>query len=199
MTAKGHLGETHIDRLFPVPLYRAELKVDLESIKAEILDISKGRTLKRNHVINVDSSHGVYGLRQDKFFRSLLDQFLAHAQNFLGELGYDKYFQEQCFIGSSWFNISQKSDSLGKHIHPGAILSGAFYVEANKEDQISFFRQDEMILPATKMNALSEKVATYRCEPGKLMIFKSNLNHNTNAKEGGRKIVISFNVNKKSE
>ena len=199
MSDSNGLNSAEVDRLFPVPLYRAVLDTDLDALRARILEISQGRQLKRNHVINVDSSHGVYGLRRDRFFAPLLEQFLDHSRSFLGKLGYDKYFQDECFIGSAWFNISRKDDNLGKHIHPGAILSGAFYVESNPSDEIFFFRDDDMIIPPTKATEFSQKIAGYSCDPGRLLIFKSNLNHNTNIKENGQKIVISFNVNKKTQ
>ena len=185
-----------IDSLFPVPLYKTSLTVNLKSIKKHISKIAKQYKLNRNEILNVDTSHNIYDLVKDDFFTPLLNEFLVHSKIFLKELGYDQTFLNQCFVESSWFNISFKNDNLAKHIHPGSIVSGGFYVETAPSDSIYFYREDDMILPPSTPNALSAKYTQYPCQEGQLLIFKSNLNHNTNVKKEGKKIVISFNIGK---
>jgi len=187
-----------IDSLFPVPIYKTSLDVDLKSIKKHISKIARQYQLNRNEILNVDTSHNVYDLINDDFFKPLLNDFLVHSKVFLKELGYDQTFLNQCFVESSWFNISFKNDNLAKHIHPGSIVSGGFYVETAPSDSIYFYREDDMILPPSTPNPLSAKYTQYPCKEGQLLIFKSNLNHNTSVKKEGKKIVISFNIGKRT-
>ena len=86
------------------------------------------------------------------------------------------------------FCISSKTDSLAKHIHPGSIVSGAFYVESSPTDHIYFYRTDDMILPPNNHNKYSTKYVSYPCTPNQLILFKSNLNHSTGAQKEGKKI-----------
>ena len=51
-----------------------------------------------------------------------------------------------------------------------------------------------MIQAPEKFNDLSYEYCNYQCEPGKLILFKSNTNHSTNNQIGREKIVISFNI-----
>ena len=185
-----------IDSLFPVPLYKTSLNVDLKSIKKHISKIAKQYKLNRNEILNVDTSHNVYDLVKDDFFKPLLNEFLNHSKIFLKELGYDQAFLNQCFVESSWFNLSFKNDNLAKHTHPGSFVSGAFYVEADPSDHIYFYREDDMTLPPSNPTYLSTRYVQYPCKKSQLLIFKSNLNHNTGTKKKGKKTVISFNIGK---
>ena len=180
--------------IFPIPIYKVFLDLDKKDIKKRIAKINQEHNLNRNEILNVDTSHNVYDLTNDNFFKPLLNTFLDHSKLFLEHLGYDKNFLDRCFLESSWFNISYKNDSLAKHIHPGSIVSGAFYIESNIGDNIYFHRQDDMILPPSNPNSLSTKHVAYPCLENELLIFKSNLNHSTGAKKDGKKIVISFNI-----
>ena len=185
-----------IESLFPVPIYKTSLNVDLKSIKKHILKISKNYRLNRNEILNVDTSHNVYDLVRDDFFKPLLGEFLIHSKIFLKELGYDQAFLNQCFVESSWFNLSSKNDNLAKHTHPGSFVSGAFYVESDPSDHIYFYREDDMTLPPSNPTYLSTRYVQYPCKKSQLLIFKSNLNHSTGAKKKGEKTVVSFNIGK---
>jgi uncharacterized protein (TIGR02466 family) len=189
---------SEIDSLFPVPIYKTFLSEDLSRVKKHIIKLSKKLSLNRNTILNVDTSHNVYDLVNDSFFVPLLNDFLLHSRTFLVALGYDKHFLDKCFVESCWFNISSKTDSLAKHIHPGSIVSGAFYVESSPTDHIYFYRTDDMILPPNNHNKYSTKYVSYPCTPNQLILFKSNLNHSTGAQKEGKKIVISFNIGYKN-
>ena len=135
--------------------------------------------------------------------RDVLDNYLEMkelfrqiAEDCLKELGYNQKFINKLFIESAWFNVGKKGDSLIKHIHPGSLLSGAFYLSCDsEEDQILFFGDDDMILPPQNFNDLSAKYAAYKCIPGSILLFKSNINHCTNSQKSNEKITISFNLN----
>ena len=69
----------------------------------------------------------------------------------------------------------------------------AFYIKTNKDDHITFYKEDDMSTPTSEDTELSIDNYSYPCETGELVIFKSNLNHSTNIQQGEEKIVISFN------
>lgn len=192
LTTKNKIAEIH--NHFPTAIYKIFLEEDKKNIKKHISKIKKEHKLNRNDSLNVDTSHNVYDLVDDIFFKPLLNTFLKHSKLFLKELGYDNDFLNRCFLESSWFNISYKNDSLAKHIHPGSIISGVFYIESNSNDNIYFHKTDDMILPPSNPNFLSTKYVTYPCTEDQLLIFKSNLNHSTGVKKEGKKLVISFNI-----
>jgi len=191
----------HINIFSPKSIYYNE-NFDLENLKnykKYLKDISKKNKLFKSDLININTSHSTdYHLNDDDFFKPLLNKVLEESKLYLQRLGYDNNFCSNIFIESSWFNIGSKNDNLVKHIHPGSLLSGAFYVECDsKDDKIFFFGDDDMTLPPQNYNELSSKFTSYSCLPGSLLFFKSNINHCTNKQNSKEKITISFNINHK--
>ena len=196
MLFKKLKGGGEINAFCPKSVYYNENFYEVSKFKKHILDISKKEKLFRNGFINVDTSHSTnYKLEKDNIFNDLFTKILIESKLYLLELGYTKDFLNKLFIESAWFNISKKGDSLIKHIHPGSLLSGSFYVSCDKEDQIVFFGDDDMILPPQNFNDLSDKYTSYNCIPGSFLLFKSNINHCTNSQKSDEKITISFNLN----
>jgi len=191
----------HINIFSPKSIYYNE-NFDLENLKTYknyLKNISKKNKLFKSDLINIDTSHGTdYHLDSDDFFKPLLDKIINESKIYLRKLGYDNNFCNNIFIESSWFNIGSKNDNLVKHIHPGSLLSGAFYVECDsKDDKIFFFGNDDMSISPQNYNDLSSKFTSYSCLPGSLLLFKSNTNHCTNKQNSKEKITISFNINYK--
>ena len=106
LTTKNKIAEIH--NHFPTAIYKIFLEEDKKNIKKHISKIKKEHKLNRNDSLNVDTSHNVYDLVDDIFFKPLLNTFLKHSKLFLKELGYDNDFLNRCFLESSWFNISYK-------------------------------------------------------------------------------------------
>ena len=191
----------HINIFSPKSIYYNE-NFDLENLKTYknyLKNISKKNKLFKSDLININTSHSTdYHLDNDDFFKPLLDKIINESKIYLKKLGYDNNFCNNIFIESSWFNIGDKNDNLVKHIHPGSLLSGAFYVECDsKDDKIFFFGNDDMTIPPQNYNDLSNKFTSYSCLPGSLLLFKSNINHCTNKQNSKEKITISFNINYK--
>lgn len=189
----------YINIFSPKSIYYNE-NFELENLKVYkkyLKDISKKNKLFKSDLININTSHSTdYHLNNDDFFKPLLNKILEESKLYLQRLGYDNNFCNNIFIESSWFNIGSINDNLVKHIHPGSLLSGAFYIECDsKDDKIFFFGDDDMILPPQNYNELSSKFTSYSCLPGSLLLFKSNINHCTNKQNSKEKITISFNIN----
>jgi uncharacterized protein (TIGR02466 family) len=148
--------------------------------------------LKREY-FQVGTSHSVDILHTHNSFKGLFDDIMEHCKAYASTYGYSDGHLEQLTFGDTWFNISKPGDFLHKHIHPNSLLSGAFYIKTNKDDHITFYKEDDMSTPTTEDTELSIGNYSYPCETGELVIFKSNLNHSTNIQQGEEKIVISFN------
>ena len=132
-------------------------------------------------------------LFKEKKLKNLFKEILESAKEYCIELGYSQAFCNKLKIESSWFNISRSGDYLQRHIHPNSFLSGAFYVKCDDKDFIRFYDEDMLVAP-NNVNELSFTNTSYLCEPGTLLIFKSNLPHSTNKQISQEKIVISFNI-----
>ena len=192
-----NLNNARIDTWFPKSIYVVE-NFNIGNIRLYEKEIKKLKSnKKRNDYIQVDSSHQIDSLHKKEIFINLFNDIKKHILTFLKNLGYDDSTLLKMDFNESWYNISKPGDYLIKHIHPNSIISGAYYLKSNKNDFITFFDNDNMILSPINYNELSYEYCSYECTPGKLLLFKSNLNHSTNKQIGKEKIVISFNFNLK--
>jgi uncharacterized protein (TIGR02466 family) len=192
-----NLNNARIDTWFPKSIYVVE-NFNIDNIRLYEKEIKKLKSnKKRNDYIQVDSSHQIDSLHKKEIFINLFNDIKKHILTFLKNLGYDDSTLLKMDFNESWYNISKPGDYLIKHIHPNSIISGAYYLKSNKNDFITFFDNDNMILSPINYNELSYEYCSYECTPGKLLLFKSNLNHSTNKQIGKEKIVISFNFNLK--
>jgi|694.fasta_scaffold37530_8 uncharacterized protein (TIGR02466 family) len=191
------LNNARIDTWFPKSIYVLE-NFNTNNIKLYEKEIKKLKSnKKRTDYIQVDSSHHIESLHKQEVFKNLFDDIKKHILIFLKNLGYNNNSLLKMDFNESWYNISKPGDYLIKHIHPNSIISGAYYLKSNKDDFITFFDNDSMILSPNNYNELSYEYCNYECIPGRLLLFKSNLNHSTNKQIGKEKIVISFNFNLK--
>ena len=198
MLFKNLKGGGEIHTFCPKSVYYKENFYKTTEFKKHLINISKKQKLFRNGFINVDTSHSTeYSLEKDSVFKDLLENVLNECKIYLAELGYNSEFLNKVYVESAWFNIGKKGDSIIKHVHPGSLLSGAFYISCDKNDEIVFFGEDDMTIPPQSFNDLSTKYISYKCIPGSILFFKSNINHCTNSQKSNEKITISFNLNYK--
>lgn len=182
-----------IDKWFPKSIYSVN-NLHKEYLSSYIKEVKKIKNTKKTFYIDVNSSHLLEEIHNKNTFKNLFKDILEHCKNYAGHLGYSKESCDKLCIINSWFNISSKGDSLLKHIHPASLFSGAFYLKSNKDDYINFFKEDDMTIPPENYNELSYEYCSYECTAGRLLLFKSNLNHSTNKQNGKEKIVVSFNI-----
>ena len=182
-----------IDKWFPKSIYHVD-NMHTNELSKYIREIKKIKNTKRTLLIDVDSSHHLEEVHSKKCFEELFKDILNHCKNYAMHLGYSKEHCDKLRIVNSWFNVSNKGDSLLKHIHPISLFSGVFYLKSNNDDFITFYKEDDMSQPPENYNELSYEYCSYHCKEAKLILFKSNLNHSTNKQIGKEKIVISFNL-----
>ena len=81
------------------------------------------------------------------------------------------------------------------HTHPGSIISGAYYIKTAPDNAIAFYDKYEVITLPEEDTIYNGSPITYKCLPGRLLLFKSDFIHGNPGQESiGEKIVISFNM-----
>ena len=188
-----------IESWFSSPVY-IEDNVDTDNVKLYEKEVKK-YPLKKNPLLNsiqeregILTSHEVIDLINQSVFNPLKKIILDHNKIFLTALGYDCKTIERMVISNMWFNISHKHTSLLKHLHPGSIVSGVYYVKSSPKNKILFYGKDSMVLPPKTPNRLSYESVAYDCLQSRLLLFKSNLEHSAPRQKEREKISISFNI-----
>jgi uncharacterized protein (TIGR02466 family) len=194
-------GEIH--PWFPKTLYVLDnlLLSQLPVYEARIKEIIKNHGSKRISNLYVDSTHGSDQngpgnvLHQDPVFAELVENIYENAFFFLSDLGYDRTFIDALTIGNMWANVSHEGDFVFPHVHPNSILSGAYYIKKYPNSKIKFFDNLESIYPRPQLPShLNFDFCEYDCDPGRLIMFKSDFLHGTERQPSDEKIVISFNL-----
>ena len=185
-------NEFEICGIFPKHIFKVDSLFNNKLDYFEKSIKSFNQKLVRNDYNNVDTSHNVINLHNKDNFKELFDSILDYSKYFLKEIGYDNISNIK--INNSWFNISKKNDYLQKHIHKGSLISGAFYIKSGKNDTIDFFDNNDMIIDSERCTQFSGGAFSFDCTPGRLLLFKSSLEHGTPKQTSEEKIVISFNI-----
>lgn len=100
-------------------------------------------------------------------------------------------------ITQSWCNYSEQGQFHHKHAHPNSFISGVFYVQANPNDKIYFYRDgwQQIKLPPQEWNAYNSESWWFEATAGRLILFPSNLTHMVPSVEGDEtRISLSFNT-----
>ena len=118
----------------------------------------------------------------------------------------NKIFKEkiQYCISNAWININAKGGSNALHDHPGASLSGVFWINAPKDSGNIVFKNphnfvESSTLPryADHLSASFNKYQSFYLEPkeGYMVLFPSHIQHNVNENLSNEdRISISFNL-----
>lgn len=101
-------------------------------------------------------------------------------------------------ITQSWLNWTKPGQFHHKHAHPNSLISGCFYVKANKEtDKIFFYRNcyKQIKFPPVEWNAYNSESWWYPVETNSLVLFPSDLTHMVQPVGGEEtRISLAFNA-----
>lgn len=101
-------------------------------------------------------------------------------------------------ITQSWINWTQPNQYHHKHLHANSLISGCFYINANKNtDKIFFFRDEPNIItfPPIEWNLYNSKSWWLPIGSNELIFFPSNLTHMVKPVEGDdTRISLAFNT-----
>lgn len=168
----------------------------LSIYEKSIKEFSRKNGTRRNNFFAVDSTHLTNpSLHENPDFQPLVEKIYANAASFLHALGCSNDFIKRMHILNMWSNISHKGDFVGPHIHSNSILSGVYYVKKFSGSKIKFYKNIyENIKLDGVPNDLSYTSCDYDCDPGRLLIWKSDVLHGTDQQSSGEKIAVSFNI-----
>lgn len=186
-----------IETWFPKSIYVCDdFSTDLiPELEKKILELGLGK--KRDTQLYVDSTHKINRkIHSYEPYQTLSNRILNEVKTFVRALGYNESVADLSFIAGMWYNTSDKGDFIFPHNHAGSFISGAYYVSSVPENEIIFYDNlNDVYQPACEQNQLSFQTASYKCRPGRLLLWRSNFVHGTPIQlEQGKKIVISFNA-----
>lgn len=100
-------------------------------------------------------------------------------------------------ITQSWTNYAQPGQFHSKHNHPNSLVSGVFYVSAQKEEDSIFFFKDayeRLVIPAREINAFTSSISRVPVGTGELVLFPSALPHGVEPTTSKKtRVSLSFN------
>jgi uncharacterized protein (TIGR02466 family) len=118
----------------------------------------------------------------------LEDDIIKCVNNFMQ----NNIYSRNIALGSSWFNIQHPGSTLTRHVHPGSIISGALYINADQDSSPIFFENPNPYYPFC-----NDIIRAHEFLPttGDLILFPSWLSHYSDRiNRTDNRIVISFNT-----
>lgn len=101
-------------------------------------------------------------------------------------------------ITQSWLNWTKPGQYHHKHAHPNSVISGCFYVNANKDsDKIFFYKNDyqQIKFPPVEWNTYNSESWWFPVGTNGLVFFPSHLTHMVQTVGGNdTRISLAFNT-----
>jgi uncharacterized protein (TIGR02466 family) len=176
--------------LFPTPLY-------IDKIDNPLINQQKTYLLNlpRNENNGNTRSENSY-IFEHPLFANLKQTINEHIKEFVNMLYPNS--NTDVYITQSWVNYTETNQFHHKHTHPNSFISGVFYVNAVKdEDMINFYKliPFNYELHHEEHNKYNSSHVSIFVESGDLVLFPSTFTHDvppTTSKE--TRISISFNT-----
>lgn len=125
----------NLDYIFPTPVWWVDLDIDLQEMERIVYNIAstmEGKSRSNRGMLNYQSPDfmGEQILKDEELdgdeFKKLLQQIKAKATEAFGSYGSCHTTIE---YANAWMNINGQGGYNEVHTHPGAVMSGAFYVK----------------------------------------------------------------------
>ena len=182
-----------IHQLFPEPLYFSNLERVLTQEELKIFNEHKKKPHK--NIGNI-SSNDSYVL-EHKALKNLKKDLHTKVMDYFDKVVCTNNITP--YITQSWINYTESDQFHHMHTHPNSLVSGIFYISADKKVDSVIFRKsyldDKIKLNATKYNIFNSSTCTYPVETGNILLFRSSLGHGVDKKKGNNiRISLSFNI-----
>ena len=177
-----------MEQLFPIPIgfFKYDGEVDTDFLASQTQRPNDGNT----------SSEDKYLLKQKKLLN--LRQFIEKSLHEYFMATYCPKNDAHLKITQSWLNWTKPGHYHHKHAHPNSLISGCYYVKANKEtDKIFFYRDgyQQIKFPPIAWNAYNSESWWYSIGTNDLIFFPSHLNHMVQPVGGeDTRISLAFNT-----
>lgn len=183
---------------FPVLVSRVSSFVSEDACK-KISDVCLNSHKTKHDSILFDGGSNFTGTSK---FLNNFPQLVLDIENTIN-LFIQNYSANKLIITNSWFNIQNKGSVLKMHVHPESIISGALYINVDKQSSKIFFENPNYFLAYLFNQADNEIISPYRFEHvwiepqlGDLILFPSWLRHGSynDVNQTDNRIVLSFNT-----
>jgi len=179
--------------LFPTPVYLSTTGIKLTEKELDFVNKTKEDfLLSTGNTRSKDS----YILENEEFLpiKKVLEKEVEHYFETIL-----KSAEVKPYITQSWLNYTQVNQYHHPHHHPNSLVSGVFYIDADKyNDKISFIKPNygrQLELNVTEYNDWNSQSWVLPTETGDLFLFPSTLEHNVDFKKGtNTRISLAFNV-----
>ncbi|WP_424986771.1 TIGR02466 family protein [Microbulbifer sp. S227A] len=204
--------ELRRDDYFPTLVYSTKLH-DAESMNKEILAAilaerdkdSKG--IERSNYRSLGGWHSHNNLHKDPKFSRLTKRVNTMLAGVSENLGYDT--KRELKISTMWSITNPPLSSNRAHIHPGALWSGVYYVQAPDgagaidfvDPRVVTIMNSPVYIPKKRRKTECWTKVKVKPVAGKMLFFPSWLYHavEPNLAQGdgpeAERIIISFNIN----
>ncbi len=210
----GGTDELRRDDYFPTLIYSTMLndreamnKTILEAIYAERDKDNKG--IERSNIRALGGWHSHNNLHKEEAFDPLTKRINKLLGGVSTNLGYDP--ASYLTVSTMWSITNPPGSSNRAHVHPGALWSGVYYVQAPEGAGNIDFTDPRTVQIMSSPNYIPKKKRKTECwskvnvkpVPGKLLFFPSWLYHSVapNLAKGdgpeSERIIISFNINQR--
>ena len=182
-----------VEHLFPEPLYFSKLERVLTKKELKILNEYKKKPEKNAGNSRTNDSY----VLEHKGLKNLKKDLQTKVMDYFDKVVCTN--NSTPYITQSWINYTKENQFHHRHSHPNSLVSGIFYINADKNvDSVTFrksYLDDKIKLNATKYNIFNSSTCTYPVETGNILLFRSSLEHAVDNKKGNNiRISLSFNI-----
>ena len=183
-----------IYQLFPEPVCTCSLERKLTKEELKIINEYKKETHKNDGNITSNNNY----VLENKTLKNLKKDLHTKVMEYFDKvICTDNLITP--YITQSWLNYTKSDQFHHQHAHPNSLVSGIFYISADKEvDSITFYKpnpEERIKLHVTKLNPFNSTNLRFPVETGNVFLFPSRLIHGVDRKKGtNTRISLSFNV-----
>ena len=180
-----------IENLFPTPVGFFKFEEGLTEAQKKFLIEQEQRPNEGN-----TSSVDRYLLKQKKLGN--LTTFIEKCAHEYLMATINPKFDARLRITQSWLNWTTPGQFHHKHAHPNSLISGCFYLNADKDNDKIFFFKDgykQIKFPPVDWNAYNSESWWYPVGTNDLVFFPSHLTHMVQPVGGEEtRISLAFNT-----
>lgn len=140
-----------------------------------------------------NTSDGKHDLFVDEKFSFLNKWITSQVNQYAMQLGIKQTLKPHC----SWFNIYKRNDFQEFHVHTGLTISTIYFLRGGPESAKVHFkspRNDMFYIEYDKLDKNSFGTVFYKVQPGKLLIFTSDVQHSVEKHNSDQeRITLSHN------
>lgn len=163
----------NIFNLFPTPVAFFKLPKDLSQEQLEFLKNAEQRPNEGN------TTSAFREVLDHELFGDLKEFVMSSLHTYFDGVVSPKN-NVKLRVTQSWLNFTKKGQWHHKHAHPNSIVSGVFYVNADKDkDRIYFYKDGykQISFPTERFNEYNSDSWWLPVETNQLILFPSSFTH----------------------